>query len=188
MQVEKFTFFGSFYEAMNLLPEEQRSEFVMGILAYAFDGVEPSFEGPLSAMFALAKPNIDSSVKGVKNGRGGGRPPKDRTTSDTPSETPSENPPEKPPCETNKNKEGEKNRDRDREAETNSSLEKNSFSASASDGAAVAVATPTSAQDDSRKPVCPLCSQSVRFDAKEMTWRCQMCGPVKEPRYEAVVA
>lgn len=36
-------------------------------------------------------------------------------------------------------------------------------------------------------PVCPLCSQPVRFDASDFTWRCNLCGDVKEPRYEAVL-
>lgn len=53
----------------------------------------------------------------------------------------------------------------------------------ASDGAAVASATPSSAQADTKVPVCPLCSKPVRFDANGFTWRCPMCGDVKEPAF-----
>ena len=42
---------------------------------------------------------------------------------------------------------------------------------------------PPSAQCDSKVPVCPLCASPVKFDAKGMTWRCGICGDVKEPEF-----
>ena len=177
MQVEKFTFFGSFYEAMNMLPEEQRNEFIMGLLAYAFEGIDPSFEGPLAAMFALAKPNIDSSVKGAQNGSKGGRPNQGKN--------PSENPPRKPSGKThpktNKDMDREKDRDMDMEADGNFPLEENSHSAASSVGADAAGAAPPS--DDSKVPVCPLCSKPIRFDAKTFKWRCKTCGEINSPNF-----
>jgi hypothetical protein len=53
----------------------------------------------------------------------------------------------------------------------------------ASDGAAAAGAAPPSAPDDSKVPVCPLCSKPVRFDPRTMSWKCGMCGDVKEPSF-----
>ena len=166
MQVEKFTFFGSFYEAMKMLPENQRSEFVMGILEYAFEGIEPSFEGGLAAMFALAKPNIDSSVKGVRNGGKGGRPAGGKTQQ----ETPHENPPAKPPTETNKNRNRDRDRDRDRKEEGIFPLEEKSLSSEASGDAAMAGATPPAA------PRCPMCDTDLEHTGiNGSEWWCPHC-------------
>ena len=191
MQVEKFTFFGSFYEAMNMLPEEQRNEFLMGLLAYAFEGIEPGFDGALAAMFALAKPNIDSSVKGAQNGSKGGRPNQGKNPSENPPKNPSKNPSENPPKKlsgkthpkTNKDMDKDKERDRDREMEAdgNFPLEENSHSAASSVGADAAGAAPPS--DDSKVPVCPLCSEPIRFDAKTFKWRCKTCGEINAPNF-----
>ena len=180
MQVDKFTFFGSFYEAMKMLPEDQQQEFVMGILAYAFDGVEPGFDGALAAMFALAKPNIDSSVNGVINGSKGGRPnngkTKGETKDKTQSETKGKNPPAKPPQETNKDM--DMDREVDKEGEVSFSLEKTKPSPAASDGAEADESAPPSAT----KPVCPVCESAVTFNAKSAGWECPVCGAIKEPR------
>ena len=59
---------------------------------------------------------------------------------------------------------------------------------SASVAADADVSAPPSAQDDSRVPVCPLCSEPIRFDAKKMSWHCGTCGDVKEPRFVEAVA
>lgn len=166
MQVDKFTFFGSFYEAAMMLPESQQPEFVMGILAYAFEGIEPSFEGCLAAMFALAKPNIDSSVKGVANGSKGGRPKGDRN----PTGNPLENPPAKPPAETNKDM--DRDMDREKEEEVSFSTKKKKPSSNAPVGAAAAKAAPPVA--------CPTCGvpmdRTNATQGKKRIWRCDLCG------------
>ena len=59
---------------------------------------------------------------------------------------------------------------------------------SASCGADADKSAPNSAQDDSKKPVCPLCSEPVRFDAKSMSWKCGTCGEINAPRFVEAVA
>ena len=44
----------------------------MAICSYIFDGVEPEITGVASAMFKLAKPNLDTSVKRANAGQIGG--------------------------------------------------------------------------------------------------------------------
>lgn len=72
--------------------------------------------------------------------------------------------------------------ERKKEGSNFSLREKIAKERSASDDAATDGTAPP---DDTKIPVCPLCSTPVRFDPKSMMWRCQVCGEVKEPRYEA---
>ena len=58
-----FWFLRSYYEAAQELPKEAQAEFFMAICSYALDGVEPEIHGVAGALFKLAKPNIDISVK-----------------------------------------------------------------------------------------------------------------------------
>jgi hypothetical protein len=55
-----------------------------------------------------------------------------------------------------------------------------------SDGADAEKPAPPSDSDDSKVPVCPLCSKRVTFDAKSLSWRCPICGTVKEPSFVPV--
>ena len=57
-----------------------------------------------------------------------------------------------------------------------------------SDGAEADESAPSSPQDDSKIPCCPLCSKPVRFDPVTFKWRCGMCGEVKQPEYKEVAA
>ena len=54
-----FSFLRSYFEAAKELPREEQADFLMAICEYAFDGKEPEIHGIASAMFKLAKPNID---------------------------------------------------------------------------------------------------------------------------------
>lgn len=62
---KQFTFYGSFEEAAQRLPEDDRGQWYAAIVAYALYGAEPSFTGasaPLMEMgWTLAKPNLVSS-------------------------------------------------------------------------------------------------------------------------------
>lgn len=49
-------------------------------------------------------------------------------------------------------------------------------------------AAPTTAETESKVPVCPLCKSPVIFDAKSMAWRCDICGEIKAPSFEGAVA
>lgn len=84
-----FTFFESFYRAATEcgLSDAQRLEFYDALCAYAFDGVEPEFDGALKLAFTLCRPVVKR-----KNGVGG-RPRKakaetvPKTVAETVSET-----------------------------------------------------------------------------------------------------
>ena len=68
-----FSFYRSYYEASKDLPtKEDQADFLMAICSYIFDGVEPEIQGVASAMFKLAKPNLDTSVKRANAGQIGG--------------------------------------------------------------------------------------------------------------------
>lgn len=56
----------------------------------------------------------------------------------------------------------------------------------ASDGAAAGEPAPSA--HDSTHPVCPLCSSPVKLVPATGKWRCEVCGDVKEPRFEEVGA
>lgn len=58
-----FWFLRSYYEAAKELSKEEQAEFFMGICSYALDGIEPEIHGVAGAMFKLAKPNIETSLK-----------------------------------------------------------------------------------------------------------------------------
>ena len=75
---DAFVCYRSYIEAIRLLPEDKRWGFFDGIIRYALDEVEPTFNGTESAMFTLMRANIDSCNKRytacVENGKKGGRP------------------------------------------------------------------------------------------------------------------
>ena len=75
---DAFVCYRSYIEAIRLLPEDKRWGFFDGILCYALDDIEPTFDGTESIMFTLMRANLDSCNKkysaSVKNGQKGGRP------------------------------------------------------------------------------------------------------------------
>ena len=78
-RVERFTFFPSYYEAGKCIENpNERLSFYESLMEYAFFGTLPEFGDKLAAMFLLSKPNIDESLKRIKqdkiNGAKGGAP------------------------------------------------------------------------------------------------------------------
>lgn len=71
-----FSFLRSYYEAAKELETaEERSDFLMAICSYVFDGKDPEIHGVAAAMFRLAKPNIETSLKrSIAGAIGGSRP------------------------------------------------------------------------------------------------------------------
>ena len=177
--VSKFSFFESFYEAAKGLADEDRLAFFDAVCAYAFDGEEPGFEGLMSVVWALAKPNIDSSVKGQRSGSEGGRGKKKTTPSDK--SDADVKPPSKPPVskkqnppfaksKTNKDMdmdmEREMDMDMEMEAEGKKLLE--TFSPSAASSAAPAAG----AASLSASPDCPSCGFSMFRNTQTGRWTC----------------
>ena len=79
-RVDKFTFFVSYFDAYECLENDsEKLAFIDALLKYAFLGVLPDFEDKLAGMFSLLKPNVDKSIKNIKqgeiNGSKGGAPP-----------------------------------------------------------------------------------------------------------------
>lgn len=70
---DSFIFYGSFLEAIKDLPDEERLKCYDAICIYALEGELPDVSGVSKAVFSLAKPNIDSSIKNRENGRKGGK-------------------------------------------------------------------------------------------------------------------
>lgn len=73
----QFTFYRSFWEAVQSLPKKDRLPVLEAIISYALDGVAPSgLTQSQSAFFLLVKPNLDASRKKAANGKQGGSKPK----------------------------------------------------------------------------------------------------------------
>lgn len=58
-----FSFLRSYYEAAKELTKEEQADFLMAICSYALNGEEPNIHGVPLALFKLAKPNIEVSLK-----------------------------------------------------------------------------------------------------------------------------
>ena len=75
--MESFIFYESFYEAIKLLPKEEKADAYEAIAEYSLTGVEPiNLKGMATVIFTMAKPQIDANNKRRLNGLQGGRPKK----------------------------------------------------------------------------------------------------------------
>lgn len=73
----QFTFYRSFWEAVQSLPKKDKLPVLEAIISYALDGATPSgLSQSQSAFFLLVKPNLDASRKKAANGKQGGSKPK----------------------------------------------------------------------------------------------------------------
>jgi hypothetical protein len=73
---KSFTFFISYWEAIEELPEKEQLPVLKAIIKYAFFGEEPKFKGIKQAVFLLVKPTLDKSKQKAANGKQGGSKPK----------------------------------------------------------------------------------------------------------------
>lgn len=71
---DSVVFYRSFWEAIKQLPEKERLESLTAILEYGLDEIEPKSAGVASAIFLMAKPQIDANNRKYQNGTKGGRP------------------------------------------------------------------------------------------------------------------
>ena len=98
----QFTFYRSFWDAVNGLPKKDRLPILEAIISYALDGIEPDgLSQSQSAFFLLCRPTLDSSRKKAANGKQGGSKPKANGKQ----------------TETEKEKEKEKEKEREKEYE-----------------------------------------------------------------------
>lgn len=85
---KNFLFYRSFYEAISEFNDDDRLALYDALTKFAFEDVETEFKGMKKAIFSMATPLIEASMKNYKNGCKGGRP--------TPKNTPPTSEPEEP--------------------------------------------------------------------------------------------
>ena len=71
---ESVVFYRSFAEAIKALPKEEQLKALWAVINYGLDGVIPEEHGVHTAIFLMAKPQIDANNKRYQNGTKGGRP------------------------------------------------------------------------------------------------------------------
>lgn len=71
---DSMVFYKSFREAIKELPEENQLEALWAIIDYGLDGIKPSGGGIATAIYMMARPQIDANNKRYLNGKNGGRP------------------------------------------------------------------------------------------------------------------
>lgn len=59
-----FVFYGSFYEAIRLLPLENQAKIYDAIFKFAFENIEVELEGIELAVFLLVKPQLIENLGG----------------------------------------------------------------------------------------------------------------------------
>lgn len=76
-EIEGFTFFRSYFNAVSELSDEIKFEVLLAIVEYGLNGSKPTLSNPTSrAIFSIAMPSLDTSRGNVLNGKRGGRPKK----------------------------------------------------------------------------------------------------------------
>ena len=73
VEINRFTFFRSYYEAAKDLNKAERESYLMAIFAFMFEDKDPQLKGGVSAAFKGIRPNLDRSKKKAVNGARGGR-------------------------------------------------------------------------------------------------------------------
>lgn len=76
MAFKRMSFFWSYFENIEMLPEEDQLALYRAIIRYGFLQEEPDITGALLYSFSLIKPNIDATIKSVESGGKGGKPKK----------------------------------------------------------------------------------------------------------------
>lgn len=71
---DSVAFYRSFAEAIKTLPEEEQLKALWAIIDYGLDDITPEEYGIHTAIFLMAKPQIDANNKRYQNGTKGGRP------------------------------------------------------------------------------------------------------------------
>ena len=70
---QQFTFYRSYYDAIQELPKEEQASIVLAVCAYAIYETEPQGLTPAASMaFKLIRPTLDSGRKKAENGKKGG--------------------------------------------------------------------------------------------------------------------
>lgn len=109
----QFTFYKSYWDAIEELPSKSQLPILKAIIRYALFGEEPtSLSSVCRAVFLLVKPTLDASRKKAANGKLGGK-------SSKANDKQNESKPQAPPKQTAREKEGEKEKEIEIEGENN---------------------------------------------------------------------
>ena len=74
---DKFTFFRSYWEAIEELNEQETGKLIKAMCQYVFKEEEPNVSGKTKMCFSLMKPYLDANIKKSNEGKKGGRPKKE---------------------------------------------------------------------------------------------------------------
>lgn len=74
MERESVLFYRSFYDAAQLMGDDDRLALYDAVMGYCFSGDEGDLSGVVAVAFALIKPQIDANSRKYANGKKGGRP------------------------------------------------------------------------------------------------------------------
>lgn len=77
MNRAQFTFYRSYYEAIQELPKKEQAAVLLAICAYALDSEEPKLSGTARAIFTLIRPTLDTGRRKAMGGKNGS-PSKDK--------------------------------------------------------------------------------------------------------------
>ena len=72
MERLSFTFYRSFYEAIEDLPKSKQLEVYRAIMRFGFDGEDTELTGVSAAVFKIIRPILEKNLKKFKNGCKGG--------------------------------------------------------------------------------------------------------------------
>ncbi len=72
MERAQFTFYRSYYEAIQNLPKREQTAVLLAVCAYALDNKEPKLSGMANAIFTLIRPTLDTGRKKALSGKKGG--------------------------------------------------------------------------------------------------------------------
>ena len=59
--INSFTFFANYYEAVNGMKHQEKQKFLLAILEFMFEGKEPNFKGNMATNWILIKPSLIKS-------------------------------------------------------------------------------------------------------------------------------
>ena len=111
MKRNQFTFYRSYWEAIQSLPPEDGAAAAFAIFSYALDEVEPDLNGVPKAIFSLVKPTLDAGRSKAENRASKNKPESNEEQTDNKTGTnqkQNENKPESNEEQTRKEKEREK--------------------------------------------------------------------------------
>lgn len=156
----KFTFYKSYWETAQRLPDEDRLAWFDGLTGYVFEGVEPSFKSPLDIVWLNVRPVLDRGLEAIANGAKGGRPKKSAAVSD----------------------DGKKGGFNPPKNQTKTPLKTLIISNSKSNSKSNCISKASAAERLGTFPACPSCGSPVSklFDRPGHPWLCKECGELSE--------